>query len=828
MPVNFHAFLCLFLLSLSIVFALSPASAVPAWTETIPDIPNDNNTQNISPNLKEPDLTGFQDIFTLPRKFSTIASLQGEITDIRYFIQDSPKISYISDNYTSAPVTTQRKNKTDILLSGWSGTDLDWTDTVQPGGSFIVSTNPEGTSPIKITIPSGTTEKGLLLYSKMYIPGDSPEVQFLFTGLVTQKDALLLVMRDTKPPYDLILGAAKPGSYDGPVTISIPELSGKNVAIVLGAYHINPDGQEWILSDFKLKGEEKNPEIHAIIPSGGVIGQPVSIALEGSGFKPGQQISFFQDGHEPIITENIQVQSSQQANTGITIPADTEPGIFRAQIIQGTKQYNSDKTFEIKEPELVTIEHVSPDTIVNNNQVANLSITGQNFHNDSIIILNHPEYGEIFPLHNEITSPSALYAVFPIRDVPPGEWNVIIRNMDTDIVEKSMSISIISPGTPIIREISPNSGDNADTNVTLTLKVDNFVGNGEIYLSRTGYHQIHTSQTQIPSSGIVTCKVQIFGEPTGEWNLTVRNPNGNKDTVVNGFTILGERVQSYRYITEWNLQKESFGKISRPGGLDITNHDMIAITDLASPRFFIFQPDGGMIMRKDLEQPESDAPRYPTDVTVADSGNIYVLDKWKNKVEKYAQNGDYLTSWGLNGGNKGEFRYPSGICVNSNEEIFVSDTNNHRIQKFNPDGTVLGAWGTKGSYSGQFMYPTGITSNKTGAIYVIDSGNDRVQSFSSDGKFLGGWGNSGHENGNFIAPTGIASDSSGYLYISDMYEYQVQKFNSAGEFETKWGVKGDGPGEFTCPGDIGVNSTGYVYVLDSMAARMLIFKPAYL
>ncbi|QVV89189.1 hypothetical protein KHC33_01235 [Methanospirillum sp. J.3.6.1-F.2.7.3] len=766
-----------------------------------------------------------QDFYSIPQKFPNVSSIYKQILDIHYFIPDPADISYISDNYSSTPIIVDSVSETTIPLSGWSGVNLDWIDTIQPSGSYSISKTHEITSSTKISIPPGTTEKGLLLYSNIHIPKNNPEIEFRFTGVVSQNDALLLVMKKTIPPNDFYLYAVKPGSYNGLFHISIPELSNINCAIILGAYHTYPGGKEWTLSDFQMKGEEESIKIYSINPYEGIIGEKTSISLNGSGFESGQKITFLQDGHEPVITEIILTQSSQNASANIPIPSEIEPGRYRVQINQGNQIFDTQTTFEIKEPEPMIIENITPKIIVNNKKVANISIIGQNFHNDSIIILKHPNYGEISPLHYEIISSSIMYAIFPVRDIPTGEWDLMIRNINTDTIKNSGTISIISPGTPIIREISPNSGENTDNNVTLSIKADDLVGNGEIFLSRTGYQPIYATNLKITSSGTITCKMPIVGEPVGSWNLTVKNPNGNQDTLINGFTIFGDRVQPYIHDYDWNLQTEAFGNISRPGGLDITNNGKIAITDLEKPRVFIFQPDGEMILKKELKESGSHIQSYPADIAISNSGYMYIIDKWGSKVLKYTQNGDYLTSWGSQGENPGEFKYPSGICVNTNEEIFVSDTNNHRIQKFDSNGTLLDIWGTKGTYYGLFQFPTGIASNNTDAIYVIDSGNHRVQLFSSEGRIIGAWGDSGNENGNFIAPIGIAIDSLGSVFISDMYKYQVQKFDFSGEFDTKWGVKGEGPGEFFFPGDIGVNNTGYVYTLDTLGGRVSVFEP---
>jgi hypothetical protein len=101
-------------------------------------------------------------------------------------------------------------------------------------------------------------------------------------------------------------------------------------------------------------------------------------------------------------------------------------------------------------------------------------------------------------------------------------------------------------------------------------------------------------------------------------------------------------------------------------------------------------------------------------------------------------------------------------------------------------------WGSQGSEEGQFNYTTGIAVDSSDNVYVVDKFNHRVQKFTSDGTFQGWWGlddedgtgwhgpNSGRTgragsgNGQFNEPHGIAIDSLGYVYVDD-YNHRIQK-----------------------------------------------------
>ena len=59
--------------------------------------------------------------------------------------------------------------------------------------------------------------------------------------------------------------------------------------------------------------------------------------------------------------------------------------------------------------------------------------------------------------------------------------------------------------------------------------------------------------------------------------------------------------------------------------------------------------------------------------------------------------------------------------------MYVSDEGNDRLQKFDNNGRFVTKWGSTGSNPGQFDAPTGIAEDSLDNIYVSDSLNDRVQ-----------------------------------------------------------------------------------------------------
>ncbi|HPN63784.1 MAG TPA: SBBP repeat-containing protein [Candidatus Goldiibacteriota bacterium] len=90
----------------------------------------------------------------------------------------------------------------------------------------------------------------------------------------------------------------------------------------------------------------------------------------------------------------------------------------------------------------------------------------------------------------------------------------------------------------------------------------------------------------------------------------------------------------------------------------------------------------------------------------------------------------FVTKWGSQGSEDGQFNNPHGVAVDSAGNVYVADSSNNRIQKFTSSGVFITKWGSYGNADGQFSYPYGVAVDSAGNVYVADSGNNRVQKFA--------------------------------------------------------------------------------------------------
>ena len=94
----------------------------------------------------------------------------------------------------------------------------------------------------------------------------------------------------------------------------------------------------------------------------------------------------------------------------------------------------------------------------------------------------------------------------------------------------------------------------------------------------------------------------------------------------------------------------------------------------------------------------TDDSELDTSVAVDGLGNIYALGSFNNAVFKFTPEGKYLTRFGSDGDQPGQFRAPSAIAVDGKGRVYVSDLKG--IQVFDGNGRYLTVFDPGGTASG--------------------------------------------------------------------------------------------------------------------------------
>jgi len=280
--------------------------------------------------------------------------------------------------------------------------------------------------------------------------------------------------------------------------------------------------------------------------------------------------------------------------------------------------------------------------------------------------------------------------------------------------------------------------------------------------------------------------------------------------------------EAYKFKRMWpTLQQPWY--FDNPEGIAIDSIGNVYVVDCYSNRIQKFNHEGQFITAWGDSGTGDGEFLLPEGVAIDSNGNVYVVDSYNHRIQKFTADGNFIAKWGRSGIGFGEFNYPIGIAIDGSESVYIADRDNHRIQKFTTDGEFIKMWGSEGFNDGEFRSPHGIVIDSNGSVYVLDRDNHRVQQFTSDGGFIAKWGSQGSGDGEFEHPEGIAIDNIGNVCVADTDNDRIQKFTSDGQFITRWGSFGFGDGKLFRPRGIVADRSGNLYTADSANDRIQIF-----
>ena len=265
------------------------------------------------------------------------------------------------------------------------------------------------------------------------------------------------------------------------------------------------------------------------------------------------------------------------------------------------------------------------------------------------------------------------------------------------------------------------------------------------------------------------------------------------------------------------------------------------ITTIAGNGTTGYSGDGGAATSAELNTPSG--------VTVDGTGNIYIADYSNNRVRKVSTSGIITTVAGNgkagysgDGGpaTSAELFNPTGVAVDGLGNIYIADKYNNRIRKVSTSGTISTVAGNgKAGYSGdggsatsaELFNPTGVAVDGLGNIFIADRNNNKIRKVSASGiiSTVAGGGHNGLGDGSAAtnavlkSPYCVAVDSSGNIYIADGDNLRIRKVSISGIINTvagngTAGYSGDGgpatSAELGVQAGVAVDDSGNIYLVD--------------
>jgi YD repeat-containing protein len=276
------------------------------------------------------------------------------------------------------------------------------------------------------------------------------------------------------------------------------------------------------------------------------------------------------------------------------------------------------------------------------------------------------------------------------------------------------------------------------------------------------------------------------------------------------------------YSSSFGSEGSGQGQLKQPADLARDGEGNVLVVDKSNNRIQRFSPSGQFISTFGSYGTADGQFNRPASIAIDKEGDIWVADANNNRVQRFDAAGNFLAKFGSSGSGNGQFSGPEGIAIDEEGDLWVADTYNGRVQEFDPEGNFLRAVGSYGSGEGELGEPTGIDIGPEGQVWIADWQNNRVSVFDAEGQFLDSFGSQGSGDGQFNRPDAIDVDEQGNVWVGDQNNDRIQRFDLAGQYVDQFGTTGSGEGQFdfTWPMGLYADEEGRIWVSDTLNHRV--------
>ena len=206
--------------------------------------------------------------------------------------------------------------------------------------------------------------------------------------------------------------------------------------------------------------------------------------------------------------------------------------------------------------------------------------------------------------------------------------------------------------------------------------------------------------------------------------------------------------------------------------LRVDSHDNIWAVDNGTHMVVELNSEGRVLLALGkFKIPGADWGHFnqPTDVAIDRDGNIFVADGYVNmRIMKFDRSGNFLLSWGMEGGGEGQFETPHSIAIDG-DLVYVADRENGRIQIFDRNGKFLRQWTNIG-------HPYGLFITRDHSTWICDGWAGRFLKLDADGRIVGGFTETdGHGPEGRGDPHQLWVAGDGSIYAAEVINWRARK-----------------------------------------------------
>ena len=186
------------------------------------------------------------------------------------------------------------------------------------------------------------------------------------------------------------------------------------------------------------------------------------------------------------------------------------------------------------------------------------------------------------------------------------------------------------------------------------------------------------------------------------------------DMVVKKFSLIGE------YLSEFGSCGSEDGKFYNPQGLAFNSNYLLYVVDHGNCRVQVFDVNDDFLFKFGSKGSSPGQLQYPRCIALDTSDQVYVTDQsGSGGIVMFSEAGKFIT--------KIDRHKPYAICLTPGEYILTNDHSDNCFIVFDPAQKEITTFGMQGNEKGQFNHIHGIAINSVGTILISEGSNRRLQ-----------------------------------------------------------------------------------------------------
>jgi hypothetical protein len=200
---------------------------------------------------------------------------------------------------------------------------------------------------------------------------------------------------------------------------------------------------------------------------------------------------------------------------------------------------------------------------------------------------------------------------------------------------------------------------------------------------------------------------------------------------------------------------------------------------------------------------------------------VYIADTGNQRLQKFSQEGEFITEIGGFGWSKEQFDGPVDLSARNGLDVFVADHFNARIERYDKDLHYLASLGSSEEWPEnlQFGFPMGVDISSQGELIVLEGENHRVLKLDVLGNPQRSFGDFDAGSGRLMQPQRLLVSPAGRIFVTDLEPARIVEYDIHGNFLAESGAN-----LFTHPAGLAESDDHTLFVADPGLRQIIILE----